>query len=146
MPSWMVVTNEDNFARTRELGFTIQGVKAKHRKRAERIAPGDRLCWYVTRIQGFAATATVTSPAFEDTKAIWVSEGAADPYPWRFRIEPAHVRETRAAVPATELAADLEFVRRWPAAHWRLAFQGNLHELPDADFERIDAAVARAGR
>ena len=32
---------------------------------------------------------------------------------------------------------------RWPPAHWRLAFQGNLHELGRRDFGVIERAVAR---
>lgn len=139
----MVVTTRENYLRTRARRFTIQGVKARHRAKAERIAPGDRICWYLVRIAGFAATATVTSPAFEDHRPIWVSRGRPDPYPWRFRIARRVVRPPDRTVPAAMLVARLGFARRWPRAQWPLAFQGNLHEIPGRDFGVIERALRR---
>jgi len=139
----MLVTTPENYAATRRRRFTIQGVKSRHRRRAETIAPGDRICWYLVGIAGFAATATVASPVFEGREPIWVSAGRADPYPWRFRIRPDTVRPADHAVPARDLVARLRFVRPWPAQHWRLAFQGNLHQIPASDFSLIERALAR---
>jgi hypothetical protein len=49
-------------------------------------------------------------------------------------------------VPAAELAAELEHVRRWPAEHWRLAFQGQLRTVSDADAELLERRIReRAG-
>lgn len=138
----MVVTTADNYARTRARRFTVQGVKARHRRKAERIAPGDRVCWYLVGGGGFVATATVTSPAYEDARPIWVSAGRPDPYPWRFRIAPGVARRADAAIPAAALVDRLAFTRRWPRAHWRLAFQGNLHEIGRRDFGVIERALA----
>lgn len=138
----MLVTTPENYAATRRRRFTIAGVKSRHRRKAETIAPGDRICWYLVGIAGFAATATVASPAFEGHEPIWVSTGGPDPYPWRFRIRPDTVRPADRAVPARDLVARLRFVRKWPAAHWRLAFQGNLHQIPAADFAVIERALA----
>ena len=49
-------------------------------------------------------------------------------------------------MPAEELAGELEHVRKWPAEHWTLAFQGQLRPVSDADAraveERMRAAVA----
>ena len=45
-------------------------------------------------------------------------------------------------VPAESLAGELEHVRKWPAEHWHLAFQGQLRTVSDADA----AAAARADR
>lgn len=139
----MLVTTPQNYARTRARRFTVQGMKTRHRLKAERMAPGDRLCWYLVRIGGFVATATITSTAYEDRTPVWVSTGAPDPYPWRVRIARDLVRGPEAAVPAVTLAPRLAFVRRWPAAHWRLAFQGNVHEIGARDFGVIERALAR---
>ena len=139
----MLVTTTDNYAATRRRRFTIQGVKARHRRLAETIAPGDRICWYLVGISGFAATATVASPAFEGHTPIWVSAGRPDPYPWRFRIRPDTARPAARAVPARDLVARLRFVRKWPPAHWPLAFQGNLHRIPATDFAIIERALTR---
>ena len=138
----MVVTTADNYGRTRARRFTVQGVKARHKRKAERIAPGDRVCWYLVGVGGFVATATVTSPAYEDARPIWVSAGRPDPYPWRFRIAQGIARRADAAIPAAALVDRLAFTRRWPRAHWRLAFQGNLHEIGRRDFGVIERALA----
>ena len=139
----MLVTTPHNYARTRQHRFTVQGVKTRHRAKAGRITPGDRICWYVVGLAGFVATATVRSPAFEDHRPIWVSTGVPDPYPWRFKIARDIVREPQDAVPAATLVDRLAFTRRWPRAHWRLAFQGNLHEIGRRDFAVIERALAR---
>ena len=170
---WMIVTSPDNYERTRKLRFTQQGVKSRHRRKAERMAPGDRVCWYLTGIQSFAATATITSPYFEGSEPIWVSgkeeeRGAAPPrratppavsgsrgaaarssktgdtYPWRFKIKKDHAVDPGRAITAESLLAKLAFVKRWPKRYWRLAFQGNVHELDAKDFDVIEAAVAAA--
>jgi len=138
----MVVTTPENYRRTRARRFTVQGVKARHRAKAEQIAPGDRLCWYLVGVAGFVATATITSPGFEAHTPIWVSVGRPDPYPWRFKIAPAVVREASDAIPAASLVDRLAFTRRWPRPHWRLAFQGNLHEIGRRDFGVIERALA----
>jgi hypothetical protein len=78
---WMIVTSPANYERTRALRFTQQGMKRKHLRKAERMMPGDGICWYVTGAQTFAATGRVTSPYFEGAKAIWVSDGAPDTSP-----------------------------------------------------------------
>ena len=138
----MLVTTPDNYRRTRARRFTIQGVKARHRQLCARIAPGDRVCWYLVGGRGFVATATVTSPMFEDRRPIWRSTGRADAYPWRFRIARDIARPADDAVPAAGVADRLAFVRRWPRAHRSLAFQGNLHQIGVRDFAVIERALA----
>ncbi len=38
----------------------------------------------------------------------------------------------------------MTYASKWLAEHWRLAFQGNLHEIPEEDFNRIQVALERA--
>ncbi|MDQ2951288.1 MAG: EVE domain-containing protein [Chloroflexota bacterium] len=141
---WMIVTSPANFDRTKALGFTQQGMKRRHLRKAERMAPGDGICWYVTGRQAFAATGTIASPFFESAEKIWVSDGAPDIYPWRVRVKKERVLAPEDGVRAETLVPLLAFVRKWPKTSWRLAFQGNVHELPAADFGVISRAVARA--
>jgi hypothetical protein len=35
-------------------------------------------------------------------------------------------------------------MKKWPAEHWKLAFQGNLHRIPDEDFDTLRRAIAAA--
>lgn len=141
---WMIVTSAANYERTRALRFTQQGMKRRHQRKAERMAPGDGMCWYVTGVQTFAATAMITSPYYESTRRIWVSDGTPDSYPWRVRIKKERALDAAAGVPAVSLVPKLEFVKKWPAESWHLAFQGNVHQLGAADFAVIKRAVERA--
>src|SRR6478752_10495706 len=56
---WMIVSSPDNFRKTRELGYTIQGLKSRHRRRVETMRVGDRVLYYITGRMAFAATVTV---------------------------------------------------------------------------------------
>jgi len=51
-------------------------------------------------------------------------------------------------LPAEDVALELEHVRKWPAEHWKLAFQGQLRVVSDADArllgERLRAAAPAA--
>jgi EVE domain len=142
--SWMVVGTPENFARTRELGFSKQGFKTRQRRKVlEEMQPGDQLVFYISRVQAFAATATIESAGFEDHEPVWRSKPGED-YPWRVKIAPDIVLDEADWVPSEAVGPALDYVQKWPAEHWKLAFQGNLHHIPDADFERLRTAIAAA--
>src|SRR5687768_11966211 len=89
--NWIIVGSPENFAATRAQGFTVQGLKSRHRKKAETMRPGDRLVWYITGVKAFAGHATITSEYYEDHTPIWKSKDpkkAAEDYPFRVRISP----------------------------------------------------------
>ncbi len=141
---WIVVGGPDNFRKTRELGFTIQGLKSRHRKKAERMKPGDKIVYYVTGRKQFGAIATITSPYFESHERIWQS---ADPkkqtedYPFRVQIEPDLILDEHDFVDAEAVARQMAYVARYPAANWTLAFQGNVHEINQDDYRLIREAL-----
>lgn len=141
---WIIVGSPDNFARTRELGFTVHGIKSRHRRKAERMRPGDRIAFYVTGIKAFAATAIIKSSYFESHDRIWESgdpKKAAEDYPFRFEIAQDLVLDTGQAVPAEPIAREMAYARKWPPANWTLAFQGNVHVIGEADFDLIRSAL-----
>jgi hypothetical protein len=71
---------------------------------------------------------------YEDRTKLWPGKpGKADAYPWRFATEPEIVLEQDEWVPAEELATKLEHIRKWPAEHWKLAFQGQLRTVGAKD-------------
>ena len=145
MPTyWCLVTSPDNIAKTRSLGFTLQGIKKGHRKKAEKMQPGDRIVLYATGKQAFAFTATITSPYFEDHAPIWTSDKPGEDYPFRFNIQPDVVLDEADYVPASSLVEHMEYARKWPPQHWRLAFQGNVHVLPEKDFDLIEQTMKEA--
>ena len=87
----------------------------------------------------------VTGGMYEDRERIWPGKpGKPDPYPWRFPTEPVVVLAEDDFVPAAPVAGELEHVRRWPAEHWHLAFQGQLRTVSEADAELLERRI-RAG-
>jgi EVE domain len=145
--TWVLTGSPENFEATRDHGFEVIGLKERRRAFAEQIAPGDRIVLYVTRIMAFAASIRVTGELFEDRTKVWPGKpGAADAYPWRFSTDPELVLGEPDWVPAEELARELEHVRKWPREHWRLAFQGQIRAVSDADADvLLDRMRAAAG-
>jgi hypothetical protein len=143
---WMIVTSPENLRKTREHGYTIQGVKSRHRRRAETIRAGDRILYYVTGRMAFAATVTVTSNMYEDHTPVWRTARRDEDYPWRVHIRPDLVPEESDWVPAKALAYRLDYVRKWPPENWTLAFQGHLHQLPQKDFSLVEEELSRLAR
>jgi hypothetical protein len=137
----------ENLVATRECGFRVVGMKERRRRLAEGIEVGDRIVFYVTRVQAFAAIVRVTGDMYEDRSKIWPGKpGKADPYPWRFETEPELVLEQDEFLPAEEVVGDLEHARKWPAEHWHLAFQGQLRTVSDADARLLERRMReRAG-
>jgi predicted RNA-binding protein len=132
--TWILTGSLENFRATRDHGFRLIGAKERRRNMAEQIEPGDRVVFYVTGVQAFGGIVRVESEMFEDRAKVWPgAPGKADAYPWRFETEPEIVLDEDDFLPAVELAADLEHVRKWPAEHWQLAFQGQLRTVSDAD-------------
>jgi hypothetical protein len=145
--NWIIVSSVDNFHRTRDLEFTIQGIKSRHRKKAEQMRPGDRIMYYCTGVKAFAGIATITSTYFESDEKIWESgntKRAGEDYPFRVKIEPDLMLDDADFVAAEPLARQMEYAKKWPAEHWTLAFQGNVHLVPEGDYELIRAAIEAA--
>jgi hypothetical protein len=144
---WIIVGSPDNFQRTQELGFTVQGIKSRHRKKAERMKPGDKIVYYITGRKAFGGIATIDSPYFESHERIWQSgdpKKEAEDYPFRVKIEPDIVLPADQAVPAEAIARQMTYVSKWPAANWTLAFQGNVHEIGEDDYNLVRAAIETA--
>jgi predicted RNA-binding protein len=144
---WIVVGSPDNFARTAELGFTVQGLKSRHRKKAERMQPGDKIVYYITGRKAFAGVSTIESPYYEDHERIWTSgdpKKAAEDYPYRVRISPDLILPLERAIDAEPVARQMAYVAKWPANNWTLAFQGNVHEIGADDYVLIREAIEAA--
>jgi predicted RNA-binding protein len=140
--TWVLTGSLANFRATREHGFSVIGAKEGRRRMAEQIEPGDRIVFYVTGVQAFGGIVRVTGEMYEDRSKIWPGKPSKpDPYPWRFETEPEAVLAEDEFVPAVDLAAELEHVRKWPAEHWQLAFQGQLRTVSDADARLFDLRI-----
>jgi predicted RNA-binding protein len=145
--TWILTGSLDNFRATRDHGFRVIGAKERRRGMAEQIEPGDRIVFYVTGAMAFAGSIRVTGELYEDRTRVWPGKpGRVDAYPWRFPTEPELILPEAEWVDAEELAGRLEHVRKWPAEHWRLAFQGQIRPVGAADAEvLLDRMRAAAG-
>ena len=147
MTTWILTGSPDNFAATRERGFRVIGLKERNRNRALEIEPGDRIVFWLTQVGRFAGSVTVSGELYEDREKIWPGKpGKADAYPWRFATEPEIVLDDDEHVPGEEIAPRLEHVQKWPADHWKLAFQGQIRPVSVRDAELlVDRLRAAAG-
>jgi hypothetical protein len=135
---WILTGSLENFRINVERGFDVIGFKERRRRQAEEFEPGDEIFFYVTGVQAFGGIARVSSEMFEDRTRIWpAKKGKPEPYPWRVEAEPLLILPENRFVPAEELAAELEHVRKWPPDHWHLAFQGQLRTIGQADAELL---------
>src|SRR3954447_2948143 len=143
--TWVLTGSVENFRATRDHGFRVIGAKEGRRRMAEQIEPGDSIVFYVTGVQAFGGMIRVTGDMYEGRTKVWPGKpGKPDPYPWRFETEPVVILEEDHFVPAEELAGELEHVRKWPAEHWQLAFQGQLRTVPEADAELLEGRLREA--
>ncbi|MFT4036418.1 MAG: EVE domain-containing protein, partial [Patulibacter sp.] len=132
--AWILTASVENHAATAARKFSVIGIKERNRKRALEIEPGDLIVLYLTKVMAFAGAIRVTGALYEDRKKIWPGEPRnPDSYPWRFPTEPVIVLPQERWLPAADLRTDLEHVQKWPAEHWKLAFQGQLRTVSEHD-------------
>lgn len=148
--TWVLTGSQENYAATRKRGFTLIGMKERRRLQAQQMAPGDRIVLYLTKVMAFAGSVRITSELFEDREPVWPGKpGTPDPYPWRFATEPEVVLDEEEWLPAEQVKDELEHIAKWPAEHWKLAFQGQLRIVSEQDaallLERMRAGAGVAG-
>jgi predicted RNA-binding protein len=132
--TWILTASPENHEATKTHGFEVIGIKERNRPRALQIEPGDRIVLYLTKVMSFAGSIKVTGEMYEDRTKLWPGKpGKADAYPWRFRTEPEIVLEQDEWIPAETLVTKLEHIKKWPAEHWKLAFQGQLRTVSEKD-------------
>jgi hypothetical protein len=141
---WLITLTPENHAITRSNGYSLLGLRSRHRKKAERMALGDRIVYYVLHERTFPATATVTSGYFEDRHPVWVNdERKDDPFPYRLHTEPRQVMEPWEALDGAAIAPRLLYLKRWAPEHWFLALQSDVHLLSAADFQLVEREMER---
>jgi hypothetical protein len=140
----MISMTPENMEITRRAGLTLLGLRSRHRKKAERMAVGDRILYYVLEERVLPATATVTSAYFEDRHPVWVNrEPRDDPFPYRVHTKPTITLDPWEALEAAALAPRRLYVKRWPPEQWYLAFKGDVHLLSSQDFLLVEREMQR---
>ena len=146
MTYWIVVGSPENFRIAIERGFDLFGFKSTRRRETSAMRPGDKLIFYLTGVMRFGGIASVTSETFEDHTPVFRSEKKpGEDYPFRVQTSAELILDEEDWLDVKEWAPQLAYTKKWPPEHWRLAFQGNLHQIPESDYRLLEREMrARA--
>ena len=140
---WMVVQTSENYGITEEMGFTMHGLGAKYRRRAQRMQPDDKMLFYLRDLRKWPAVASITSKFFEERTPVWKPTRRGEDFRFRVKIRPDFVLKEEDYIDGLILGPRLEYVKRWPPERWPLAFQDSLHLLSQRDFRLIEGEIRR---
>lgn len=143
MPNyWLVTTSPENFEIDRKIsGFTVQGLKERHKKTVMKFQPGDRVVYYINRISKFGAIATITSGYYHDDKTkIWTDEDEI--WPSRAKSKPEIVLGEDELLDIKRLIKDLSFVK--DKDNWGLFVRGSVRQIPEEDYLLIESEMRKA--
>jgi hypothetical protein len=140
MQHWLVVTSPANFKYDREqLGFKLQGLPHRFRKQVQKMAVGDRVAYYIMKLQKFGATATITGDYFEDSSKVWVDDD--EMWPARRPSKPDIILDDDELIDAKKLVPDLSFIEKTEV--WGVYFQGSIKTIPEDDFLLIESEMKK---
>jgi predicted RNA-binding protein len=140
MKYWMVVTSSENFRFDREfLQFKTQGIPYRLRKQLQRSQTGDRVVYYIMKLQKFGATATITGEYFEDNSKLWTDKD--EMWPARRPSEPDIILQDDELIDAKKLVPDLSFIEKKES--WGVYFQGSFKTIPEEDFRLIESEMKK---
>jgi len=140
MKFWLIVTSPDNFRYDREhLKFKYQGIPHRFRKQVQRMEVGDRVAYYVMKLQKFGATATITGEYFHDTTKLWTEDD--EMWPARAPSKPNIILEDDELIDAKKLVPDLSFIEK--KDFWGIYFQGSIRTIPEEDFRLIESEMRK---
>jgi predicted RNA-binding protein len=146
MTAWIVVGSPENFEIAKGRGFDMFGFKSTRRRETAEMKPGDKLIFYLTGVMKFGGIADIKSEVFEDHTPVFKSEKKpGEDYPFRVKTAPDRILGRDQWLDVKDFATRLEMTRR-RGEHWRLAFQGNLHRISDADYAMLSKDVDEAAR
>ena len=146
MTYWIVVGSEENMRIAEERGWDMFGFKSTRRAEVAGMKPGDHLIFYLTKIMKFGGIAEVTSDYYEDHEKVFRSVKPKEDYPWRVKVKKITVLTPEQYLDVREIGPTMAYVKKWPPEHWRLAFQGNLHKIPDSDYKMIERLMQEAAK
>ena len=135
MKCWLLVTHPNNFEIMK--AKDIAAMKAKRKSFAEAVEIGDKVVFYLTKIGKFGGVATFKSKVRSEKSKIFTEEKPGETHPWRFDVKFEVKLDEKDYVLSEEFKDKLVYLRKWPAKYWKLGFQGNVHEIPEEDYETV---------
>jgi predicted RNA-binding protein len=140
------VGSPENFEIAKARGFDMFGFKSTRRRESATMQPGDKLIFYLTGVMKFGGIAEVTSDVFEDHTPVFKTEKKpGEDYPFRVHTKADRILDADQWLDVKSYADKLEMTRA-RGEYWRLAFQGNLHKISEADYETISSDVDAAAK
>ena len=138
---WLITTSPENFQIDRETtGFTVQGLKERHKKTVMKFKPSNKVVYYINRISKFGAIATITSGYYHDDKIkIWTDEDEI--WPSRARSKPEIILEEDEFLDIRKLVSDLSFIKN--KEYWSLYVRGSIREIPEEDYQLIESEMKK---
>ena len=140
MKYWIIVTSPENFRYDREfLQFKIQGIPNRFRKQVQKMLIGDRVVYYIMKLQKFGATATITGEYFFDESKVWIDED--EMWPARRPSKADIILQDDELIDSKKLVPDLSFIEK--KENWGVYFQGSLRTIPEEDFRLIESEMKK---
>ena len=142
MRTWILTGSPENFAATRAHDFSVIGLKERRRRQALEIEPGERIVFYLTQRDGLRRERPDRRRALRGPHADLARQGQeARSLPVALPDSSPNGSSPSAAwIPAESLVDELEHIGKWPREHWKLAFQGQLRTVSEADARAARAA------
>ena len=140
---WLISTSPENFQASKSQGFSVVGFKERNRRQVQRVKPGDRLVYYISRKQKFGAISEATSSYyFDDKTKIWTEEDEI--WPCRFKVKPVFVLTDDELLDVKKLVPHLTFItEKQKKVKWGLAFHQSLRVIPEEDFKFIESEMKK---
>ena len=140
MKYWMVVTSPENFRFDREaLQFKMQGIPNHYRKQVQKMTIGDRVIYYIMKLQKFGATATITGEYFFENSKVWTDSD--EMWPARRPSKADIILQDDELIDTKKLVPDLSFIEK--KDKWGVYFQGSLKTIPEEDFRLIESEMKK---
>jgi len=142
MKYWLIVTSYENFKYDREiLRFNYQGLPHRFRKQVQRMQIGDKVVYYIMKLQKFGATATIIGDYIEDYSKLWIDDD--EMWPARRKSKPDIILSDDELIDVKRLVNDLSFIKR--KDFWGVFFQGSIRNIPEDDFRLIESEMKKIG-
>jgi predicted RNA-binding protein len=138
---WLITTSPENFKADKETsGFSVQGLKERHKKMVMKFQPGDKVVYYINRISKFGAIATITSGYYHDDQSrIWTDQDEI--WPSRAKSKPEIVLEDDELLDIKKLTKQLSFIR--DKENWSLFVRGSIRPIPEEDYLLIESEMRK---
>jgi len=119
MPKYYIITTSpENFEIDKEGSkFTVQGLKDKHKKTAQKWRPGDRIIYYINKIGKFGAIAEIKSGYYRDETKIWTEDDQL--WPTRAKSKPVIILDKDEFLDARKYVDKLSFIKdKFSPEYW----------------------------